>query len=162
MKNFFIPILVLLAMAHAGCVSDTVKFTNSSTKKLDMSREKKVLGKAGGLFLFGLLPIGINSRQQSAYDDMMMKVGSGYQVVDVNVVDQWKWVIIGTKCNTYMTALAYPIKPDAPVAAPVAAPTPQPLSDPTAQKLEELKRLYKAGHLTDTEYEAARRKALGL
>jgi hypothetical protein len=161
MKILFIPILVLLAMTHAGCVSDTVKFTNSSTKKLDMSREKKVLGKAGGLYLFGLIPIGINSRQQSAYDDMMMKVGSGYHVVDVNVVDQWKWVFIGTKCNTYMTALAYPVKQDAPV-APVVAPTPQPLSDPTAQKLEELKRLYKAGHLTDTEYEAARRKALGL
>jgi hypothetical protein len=161
MKILFMPIVVLLAMVHAGCVSDTVKFANSSTNKLDMSREKKVLGKAGGFLLFAIIPIGVNSRQQCAYDDMMMKVGSGFQVVDINVVDQWKWVIIGTKFNTYMTALAYPVKPDAPV-APVVTPTTQPLSDPTAQKLEELKRLYKAGHLTDTEYEAARRKALGL
>lgn len=59
-----------------------------------------------------------------------------------------------------MTALAYPVRQEK-TAAPVIA-SPAPMLDPTAQKLEELKRLYKAGHLTDTEYESARRKALGL
>lgn len=155
------PIVVLLAIVHAGCVSDTVKFANSSTMTLDFSHEKKILGKAGGILLFGIIPIGVNSRQQSAYDDMMMKAGSGLQVVDINVVDQWKWVIIGTKCNTYMTALAYPVKQEVTPAPQPPPPKPQP-RDPTAQRLEELKRMHDNGLLTDTEYEAECRKARGL
>lgn len=159
MRILHLFVLFLLTIVQTGCVSDPVKFTNSSTANLDLTHGKKVVGKAGGMHLFYLIPIGINSRQQSAYDDMMMKVGSGYYIADINVLDQWKWVFIGTKCNTYMTGIAYPIKENKPV-APMTPPV-QPI-DPTAQKLEELKRLYKAGHLSDTEYEAARRKALGL
>jgi hypothetical protein len=161
MKIPILSLLLISALFQSGCVSDPVKFKNSSTENLDMTRGKKVLGKAGGIHLFGIFPIGINSRQQCAYDDMLMKVGSGYHVVDINVLDQWKWLFIVVKCNTYMTGMAYPIKQDKP-AAPLPVATPAAPTDPTAQKLEELKRLYKAGHLTDTEYEAARRKALGL
>jgi hypothetical protein len=58
-----------------------------------------------------------------------------------------------------MTALAYPIRQEKPVTPGIS---PAPLIDPTAQKLENLKRMHKEGQLTDTEYEAARRKALGL
>ena len=160
MKNFnLLPIIILLTVIQYGCVSDQVKFVNSSPKTLDLTSEKKIFGKGGGLLLFGFLPMYINGRQKSAYEDMMVKVGSGYHVVDINVQDQWKWAFIGTKCNTYMTALAYPIRQEKPVTPGIS---PAPLIDPTAQKLENLKRMHKEGQLTDTEYEAARRKALGL
>jgi len=160
MKILFLPIVFLLVITQSGCVSDTVTFANTSTKDLDLTREKKITGKAGGLYLFDFFPIYMNSRQQSAYEDMIMKVGSNYHVVDVTIKDQWKWVFIGTKCNTYVTGLAYPVKQDKPAPPPVIQDT-RPV-DTTAQKLEELKRLYKDGNLSDTEYEAARRKALGL
>lgn len=157
-KSNLLFIILLLSVIQYGCVSDQVKFVNSSTKTLDMTSEKRISGKGGGLLLFGFIPMFINSRQQSAYEDMMVKVGSGYHVVDINVQDQWKWAFIGTKCNTFMTALAYPIRRETPPTP--AVPAVQ--VDPTAQKLENLKRMHKEGQLTDTEYEAARRKALGL
>jgi hypothetical protein len=126
-----------------------------------LTSEKRISGKAGGLLLFGILPMYINGRQKSAYEDMMVKVGSGYQVLDINVVDQWKWVIIGTKCNTYMTALAYPVKQEVPTIPQPPSPETQP-RDPTAQRLKELKRMQENGLLTRTEYEAECRKARGL
>ena len=160
MKILFLSIVSLLVIIQNGCVSDTVTYANTSAKDLDMTREKKIIGKAGGLFLFDFFPIYMNSRQKSAYEDMMMKVGSNYHVVDVSIKDQWKWVFIGTKCNTYVTGLAYPIRQER-APAPVILP-PQPQSDPIAEKLGNLKRMHKEGQLTDTEYEAARRKVLGL
>ena len=158
-KINLLTFVIRLSVIQYGCVSDQVKFENTSLKALDLTSEKRISGKAGGLLLFGILPMYINGRQKSAYEDMMVKVGSGYHVVDINVRDQWKWAFIGTRCNTLMTALAYPIRQEK-TATPVIPPAP--VIDPTTQKLEELKRLYKAGHLTDTEYESARRKALGL
>lgn len=160
MKTFNLLLIVLLLSAmQYGCVSDQIKFVNSSPKTLDMTSEKTISGKGSGLLLFGFLPMYINGRQQTAYEDMMVKVGSGYHVVDINVQDQWKWAFIGTKCSTIVTALAYPLRHDRPVAPVIPAAPP---IDQTAQKLENLKRMHKEGQLTDTEYEAARRKALGL
>jgi hypothetical protein len=161
MKILFLPLVCLLVITQNGCVSDTVTYANSSPKDLDMTREKKITGKAGGLYLFDFFPIYMNSRQKSAYEDMMMKVGSNYHVVDVLIKDQWKWVFIGTKCNTYVTGLAYPIRPERAPTSPVVIPS-QPQIDPIAEKLGNLKRMHKDGQLTDTEYEAARRKVLGL
>ena len=159
-KINLLSFVILLSVIQYGCVSDQVKFENTSLKALDLTSEKRISGKAGGLLLFGILPMYINGRQKCAYEDMMVKVGSGYHVVDINVQDQWKWAFIGTRCNTLMTALAYPIRQEKAGTPVISAPT-QPI-DPTAQKLENLKRMHKEGQLTDTEYEAARRKALGL
>lgn len=145
---------VLLALVGAGCVGTPVHFADAPMEKLDLARGHKVIGKASSLLLFEVIPIGVNSRQSRAYERMKDEAPFEY-LTDIKVQDSWKFVFIGFKFSTIMTATSYPAK----------SVTHLPLAQPTQtlkQKLDELVEAHKKGLLSDTEFEAARKKALGL
>ncbi len=114
--------------------------------KLDLSQGHKVTGRASGLQLFGLIPIGVNERQERAYEQMKEAAGDDF-VTNVKIQDVWKYVVIGMKYNTIITATAYPVKGKGP--------------NTMTHKLEELNSLRESGKLTDAEYSTARKKVIG-
>lgn len=146
----FLVVIVILASFGFGCTGDKVQFADAPIDKLDLSQGRKVTGRASGLHLFGVIPIGVNERQSRAYERMKGEAGNDY-VTDIKIQDVWKFVFIGQKYNTTVTAMAYPLKSS--------------LSNPSAQtmtqKLDELKALHDKGALTDAEYNTARKKVIG-
>ncbi len=145
---------LLLAWIGAGCVGTPVHFADAPMDKLDLARGHKVIGKASSLQLFDVIPIGVNSRQARAYERMKNEAPFEH-LTDIKVQDSWKYVIIGFKYSTIITATSYPVKGTTPPPSDQATQT-------LKQKLEDLVDAHNKGLLTDAEYEAARKKALGL
>jgi hypothetical protein len=145
----FLTAIIILASIGSGCTGNKVQFADAPIDKLDLSRGHKVTGRASGLQLFGFIPIGVNERQIRAYERLKEDAGEDL-VTNIKIQDVWKWVFIGMKYNTMMTATAYPVKNSS--------------SNSTAQsmgqRLDELKALHEKGKLTDTEYNTAIKKAI--
>ena len=98
-------------------------------------------------------PLGVNGRQERAYAQLK-KQARGEYVTDIKIQESWRYAVLGTTYRTTLTAMAYPDKG--------ASPSPTSVTQSLAQKLEELKGLREKGLLTEAEYEAARKKLLGI
>lgn len=144
--SVFLVTAAILASIGFGCTGDKVQFADAPMDKLDLSQGHKVTGRASGLQLFGLIPIGVNERQERAYEQMKEAAGDDF-VTNVKIQDVWKYVVIGMKYNTIITATAYPVKGKGP--------------NTMTHKLEELNSLRESGKLTDAEYSTARKKVIG-
>lgn len=141
-----------LTVLGAGCVGTQVEFPKSvPTAQLDLSHGHQVVGRASGFNLFECIPIGVNSRQLRALENLKMDAGSDH-LADIRVKDSWTYLFIGVKYGTTMTAMAYPERRAAP----------DPVASSLRLKLEELKGLLDKGLLTQGEYENARKKAIGI
>ena len=141
-----------LAVLGAGCVGTQVEFPKSvTTERLDLSHGRPVVGRASGFNLFECIPIGVNTRQSRALENLKMEAGSD-QLTDIRVKDSWTYLFVGVKYGTTMTAMAYPERNAAP----------DPATSSLRLKLEELKGLRDKGLLTQEEYETARKKAIGI
>lgn len=142
---------ILLSTVVCGCAGIPVHFADAPIEKLDLSRGREVKAIASGLLLFDIIPIGINDRQVCAYEKLKEEAGNDY-LTDIKIQDVWKFVIIGHKYVTILTANAYPEKTSQPLAV-----TPsQTLSD----KLNELKKLRESGNISEIEYEQAKQRLL--
>lgn len=141
--------LLLSALLCTGCAGTKVHFADAPIEKLDLSKGHKVTGRAGGFLLFYLIPFGINDRQENAYMRLKEDAGDDY-ITDIRAVDSFKWIWVGHKHNTTLTAMAYPLKTKTTVT---------PVQN-LAQKLSELETLHNNKILSDAEYEAARRRAI--
>lgn len=146
----FLAAIAILALTGFGCNGNKVQFADAPIDKLDLSLGRKVTGRASGLHLFGVIPIGVNERQSRAYERMKGEAGSDY-VTDIKIQDVWRFVFIGQKYNTTITGMAYPVKSS----------SPNPPAQTMTQKLDELKALHDKGALTDAEYNTARKKIIG-
>ncbi|MCU0858140.1 MAG: hypothetical protein MUC65_07045 [Pontiellaceae bacterium] len=146
MKTKTLTGLVLLSLFSFGCAGTKVHFDDAPIDQLDLSQGRTVKAGASGLLLFHLIPIKINDRHAHAYGRLKDKANGAY-LTDIKIQDSWKFVFIGEKHGTIITATAYPDK--------------RMLSTPLAKKLDELKTLHDIGVLSDAEYEESRKKALG-
>ncbi len=141
--------IAIIASICSGCAGTKVHFADAPLDKLDLSRGYKVTGRASGLHLFGLIPIGVNNRQVRAYEMLKEEAGDDY-ITNIRIQDSWKFVVIGEKYGTTLTATAYPGKNRS------VTPTARRLTE----ILDELKSLHDKAQLSDVEYEAARKKAI--
>ncbi len=149
-KKTGVMLALMVALLNAGCQGTRVEFSDVPLDRLDLSSGRKIVGKASGLYLFDAIPIAVNDRQMRAYQRLKDEAGSEY-ITDIRIADSWKFVFIGFKYSTVMTATAYPQKVE------------QSNRNATTltQKLEELKRLREKGDLSEAEFESERKKTLG-
>lgn len=105
-----ISAVVLPALLLGACTGKPVKFANApDLTKLDTSRGRKITAQAGGFMLFSCLPIGVNDRQQRAYDELLSEAGSD-RITNISVKETWSYGFVGTSYWTILTATAYPLK----------------------------------------------------
>lgn len=142
--------IVVLASICSGCIGTQVHFADAPIDRLDLSRGHAVRGSAKGIHLFGIIPIGVNERQVRAYERLKEEAGPDY-ITNIKIQDSWRFIFIGQYYGTLLTGTAYPDKDWS------LTPTERPLTE----KLEELKSLHDKGLLSDAEYEAARKRAIG-
>ncbi|MBU1054171.1 MAG: SHOCT domain-containing protein [Proteobacteria bacterium] len=138
-------ITVLLSAVMFGCAGTPVHFSDAPIAKLDLSQRHKVRARAVGLLLFDFIPIGVNNRQAYAYELLKDEAGNNY-LTNIAIQEVWRWVFIGHKYVTILTADAYPLAID----------SKQILTD----KIEALKTLYAGGEISEKEYEKARQQLL--
>jgi len=150
------PVLCSFVLAMGcGCIGSKVHFEDIPVAKVDMTRGRTVEGCTSGFQLLCLIPIGINGRQESAYWKLRRAAGNDF-VTDIGVEESWTWAYIGTIHKTRLIGTAYPEKLSA------IAPVPSVMVEAPSlsKKLSELKQLHDSHMLSDTEYDAARARAI--
>lgn len=100
MKNLgLISLMVLLLAVVSGCSSGRVMITGApqeNYQKLGHAQGSAcgALGLLGTAYYF--IPIGLNSRYESAYNQAVASVPGAGGLIDVTLSEDWYWVLFAT------------------------------------------------------------------
>ena len=102
---------LLLVFSLVGCSGAPVKFnTIEKSGNVDQSKGRKISASASGFQLLLFIPISINSRLETAYQNLQAQAG-GDQIADIKVTESWTYAFVGTVYRTTLEATAYPKSP---------------------------------------------------
>jgi len=109
-----ITALMLSCFLLSGCAGTEVNFANRETQKvnlndIDFTKPREITAKAGGFQLFLFIPIGINGRQERAYEKLKEMAGRDY-ITDIEIKESWGYAFVGNSYKTTLRAKAYPYK----------------------------------------------------
>lgn len=95
---------VLVASQLAGCASTPVTIAPMPPAKYQLlgRAEGKACGSLGFLAtLFYVAPLGLNSRVERAYQEALASVPGATSLVNVDIVEDWQWLLLVTmRCTT--------------------------------------------------------------
>ena len=99
LKSIWIGIIFIFGASIIGCASDFTTIAPMPPKKYE--KLGHVSGKAtGSLGILGtayyFIPMGINSRVESAYDNALKSAPGATALIDVTYEESWFWWVIGT------------------------------------------------------------------
>ena len=99
LKTIFTGIIFIFGVSIIGCASDFTTIAPMPPKKYE--KLGHVSGKAtGSLGILGtayyFIPMGINSRVESAYDNALKSAPGATALIDVTYEESWVWWVIGT------------------------------------------------------------------
>lgn len=96
----------LIGLILSGCVSSPTSFQTPAAGTYEVIGLSK--GRAGGVLLFNLIPIGHGSRITRASQKAVDKLG-GDGIIDVTVSDKWWWagVVFGNVASVEGTVIRY-------------------------------------------------------
>ena len=102
-----------LGFLLTGCAGTPINFGNinkdTNLSKVDFSKGREISASSGGFQLLLFIPIGVNDRQESAYEKLKEKAGQDY-IADIEVKESWTYAVVGTVYKTKIKAKAYPYK----------------------------------------------------
>lgn len=107
-----LAIAVLAGGLLAGCQGlplDLSKRGVTDRAQIDPYKGRRIAAEATGFQLLLLIPIAINGRYQTAYNDLLRQAGDDL-LSDVTVTESWQWGFVGTLHTTRIEATAYPRK----------------------------------------------------
>jgi hypothetical protein len=91
-----------------GCASPLTKIASVTDRtQVDLSKGRQISASASGFQLLLLIPIGVNGRQESAYNELLAQAGDSV-LADVKITESWKYAFVGTIYTTTIEATAYP------------------------------------------------------
>jgi hypothetical protein len=98
---------LVLALLCAACKGAPIHIDNVVPSGIDHSTGRMVEGDAYGFQAMLLIPMGVNSRHERAWDELLTNAGDAY-VTDVQLKETWYWALVGTLFHTTFRATAYP------------------------------------------------------
>jgi hypothetical protein len=100
--------VLLVGILGQGCVSNSVVI-NSATdmSEIDKTKGRFIQGQAAGMQFFLFFPLGSNTRQERAYQDLLEKAGRDV-ITDVQIRENWTYAFVGITYTTIFEAMAYP------------------------------------------------------
>ena len=84
--------LLFATLLIAGCSGPLVKVAPAPPAAYETTHQAE--GGACGALLFGIVPIGVNSRLERAYKQAVHRAGA-IGLTDTAVTDRWYWIYIG-------------------------------------------------------------------
>lgn len=104
--------LLVASMLIVGCVSAPIMFGGNrpqfvNNNDVDFSKARQITTSASGFQLLLFIPININGRFESAYNDLISQAGFDY-ITDVKIDESWTYAFVGTIYTTTLTAKVYP------------------------------------------------------
>ena len=101
---------LVVALLAAGCHGTPVHIDNAVPDNIDRSTGHIVEGDAHGFQFILLIPMGVNTRHERAWEDLKSKAGDAY-ITNVEMKEGWFYGLIGTLYHTTFRATAYPRHP---------------------------------------------------
>jgi len=101
-------ILTALAMMVMGCTSMPMTFPTTLSKDLDLTRGREIRGESCGFQLLMVIPININDRYETAYNQLMSAAGND-KIANLSIEEKWFYAYFGTGYCTLLKATAYPL-----------------------------------------------------
>ena len=95
----------------SGCAGKPITFKSVDPKSYADVKDKgrTITASASGFQLLLLIPMGINTRHESAYGQLLAQANGDY-ITDVKIEESWTYAFVGTVYTTTITATAYPKK----------------------------------------------------
>lgn len=110
MSTRALPIIFIIIMVLAGCVSVPITVNNLTDQTVNAQQGRKIFGSACGFQLLMLIPISINGRAERAFDTLREMADKNTVIADVKIRERWTYAFIGTVYCTDIQAMAYPIR----------------------------------------------------
>lgn len=103
--------ITILTVWLTGCAGKPITFKSIDPKSYAEVKDKgrTITASASGFQLLLVIPIGINTRHESAYGQLLAQANGDY-ITDVKIEESWTYAFIGTVYTTTITATAYPKK----------------------------------------------------
>jgi hypothetical protein len=97
-------VLLLATVAIAGCSSPFTKIAPAPPIAYEPTRQAE--GGACGALLLGVIPIGVNSRMERAYQEALKNAGAT-GLTDTKVTDRWYWIYLGDLVCTDVEGMGF-------------------------------------------------------
>jgi uncharacterized lipoprotein YajG len=91
----------------SGCSGQPVTFNSQKGTASYATTSEIVTARSCGFQLLLVIPIGINARQQRAYDRIVLLAKGGY-IESIKVRESWGYRFVGTSYCTELEATVYP------------------------------------------------------
>lgn len=106
-----IATIAMMTMWFTGCAGKPITFKSVDPKSYADVKDKgrAIKGEASGFQLLLFFPISVNSRHESAYDQLQARANGGY-ITDIKIEESWTYALVGTVYTTTITATVYPKK----------------------------------------------------
>lgn len=89
--NYLTSIILFLILG--GCISGPIEIASAP-----LAQNEKVIGQAhgsaGGVLLFGFIPIGQNTRFEDAYNQALQSQQGTTRLLNPTIKEQWFWAVI--------------------------------------------------------------------
>lgn len=110
-KVLMVLSVVVFGVWMSGCAGKPVTFKSVDPKEYADVKDqgRTIKAKASGFQLLLLIPAGVNSRHERAYNELLEEAQGDY-ITDVKIEESWTYGFVGTVYTTTMTATAYPKK----------------------------------------------------
>lgn len=103
--------IAMTALWLVGCAGNPITFKSIDPKSYADVKDKArtITATASGFQLLLFIPIGVNTRHESAYGLLLAQADGDY-ITDVKIEESWTYAFVGTVYTTTITATAYPKK----------------------------------------------------
>ena len=113
LRSLKIVVFLLISVLIIGCAGTPIRFggddPNFDKANVDFSKGREIVATASGFQLLLLIPIGINTRHEDAYQQLRGMAGRDY-ITDIKIEESWSYAFVGTIYRTTIKATAYPHK----------------------------------------------------
>ena len=103
-------VIITVALLVGGCTGMPVSLGTRVSGPIPTGPEREITAEACGFQLFMFIPIGINSRMESAYT-LLQAQADGDFITDVQVQESWGYRFVGTSYCTTLRAKAIKVHP---------------------------------------------------
>lgn len=104
--NTIALLIVATSLLLSGCTGTPITLKSFPATEIVQTSSRPISAEACGFQLFLFIPININSRLESAFQDLQQQAGND-KIANLSIEEYWRYAYIGTLYCTKLDAIAY-------------------------------------------------------